>query len=302
MNKLKLARFLLSLLRVLPKRYPLRSSVQPPFFILSAGRSGSTLLNRMLNEHPQLGLPSEQYFMGPAIFKYHFYNFMLWRDLMQVIVGELWDTRKHTWDLEVGRTIQSIMAWTGQERSLDRVMDHLFREVVSKDIWGDSTPLNVVYYKELYQLFPQARYIFLMRDGRDVVASYKAGGEQAFGALASVKAASERWVLAMDALHGLKRRTSVLEIRYEELVSNPQLNLDRICSHLGVPALKGWESYTQHVPETAFYQPSHHHAIREMPFDESIGKWRQVLTEEEQAYSEQVMRRHLERYGYLSPR
>lgn len=301
MNRLKLARLLLFFTQLLPRRYPVRYQTEKePFFILNAGRSGSTLLNRILNEHPELGLPTEQYFLGPAIFKYHFYNYMLWKDLMQVIVGELWDARKHTWELNLKEIIPEIIDLEVGKRSLGQVVESLFRQVIDKPQWGDSTPLNTVYYKELYHLYPNAKYIFLIRDGRDVVASYKNGGKDAFGELAQVEASSQRWSLHATALQWYKQRTTVLEVKYEDLISDSDDALNRICQFLEVgPMIENWRNYTAHVPQSEFFEPSHHDAVRQVPFPDSIGNWKSILSEKEANYCHLKMKVHLKGYGYL---
>lgn len=301
MNRLKLARLLLFFAKLLPRRYPVRSRQRTsPFFILNAGRSGSTLLNRILNEHPQVGLPTEQYFLGPAVFKYHFYNYMIWRDLMQVIVGELWDARKHTWELDLKSTLQEIINFQGEDRSLAHALESLFRQMIEKPLWGDSTPLNTVYFKELHHVFPEAKYIFLLRDGRDVVASYKNGGKSSFGQLAEVKESTSRWLLHAKALQWFKQRTSVLEVSYEALINDPERQLERICQFLEIgPMPEHWKEYTEHVPQSEFFQPSHHDAVRKAPFKDSIGKWETDLSEEEALYCHQRMEAQLKKYGYL---
>lgn len=301
MNRLKLARLLFFLAKRLPRRYPVHSETgKEPFFILNAGRSGSTLINRILNEHPELGLPTEQYFLGPAVFKYHFYNFMIWRDLMQVIVGELWDRRKHTWELDLQKVIREIIDFSNEDRSLEQVVDHLFREVVDKPRWGDSTPLNVYYYKELFHLYPKAKYIFLIRDGRDVVASYKGGGEAAFGELAQVGESTARWMIHAKALHWYKRRTQVLEVRYEDFMQDPDQQLALICQFLGIGEMPAyWRDYTEHVPNSEFFEPAHHDAIRSAPFTDSIGKWESTLSESEVKYCCRLMGSQLKKYRYL---
>ena len=258
------------------------------------------MLNRILNEHPELGLPTEQYFLGPAVFKYHFYNYMLWRDLMQVVVGELWDPGKHTWDLNLTEIMPAIINKQGGDRSLENMVDLLFRSVTDKPVWGDSTPLNTVYYKELYHLYPKAKYIFLLRDGRDVVASYKSGGETAFGELAQVEQSTSRWLLHARALAWYKRRTSILEISYEAFTKDPEEQLDRICQFLEIGSMPDdWKAYIHHVPEVSFFEPSHHDAVRSIPFTDSIGKWETILSKEEADYCHRKMGVQLKKYGYL---
>lgn len=219
---------------------------------------------------------------------------------MQVIVGELWDARKHTWELDLKSAIRAIIAFEGEDRSLVSAVEFLFRQMTEKPLWGDSTPLNTVYFKELYHLFPNAKYIFLFRDGRDVVASYKNGGTSAFGELAGVKESTERWLLHANALQWYKRRTSVLEVSYEAFMNNPVHELERICQFLGVHSMpENWRNYRDHIPQTEFFKPSHHEAVRNEPFTDSIGKWKSVLSEKEVNYCLQRMKAQLKRYGYL---
>lgn len=300
MNRLKLARLLLLFAKALPRRYPVRSGkTSTPFFILNAGRSGSTLLNRMLNEHPQLGLPTEQYFLGPAVFKFHFYNYIWWRDLTQIIAGELWDARKHTWELDLLTVLKGISNLTTRERSLERMVELLYRHVVDKPVWGDSTPLNTVYFKEIYHLYPKAKFIFLLRDGRDVAASYKQGGPEAFGELSLVNQSTERWLLHGKALRWYMRRTEVLRVKYEALIHEPATELNRICDFLEVESMPAkWLDYTQNVPQSDFFQPAHHDGVRRFPFLDSVGNWRSVLTEEEVDYCHRLMKSQLKSFDY----
>ena len=185
-----------------------------------------------------------------------------------------------------------------EKRSLAHVTDQLFRGVLSAKTWGDTSLTNVVYYRELWDLFPQARYIVLIRDGRDVVASFKAGGKASFGELSDIKVGCDRWLVTMEALTWLKKRTRVLEVRYEDLVVATQATLDRICEHLNVPSFQDWEQYISKVPETRFYEPDHHQAIRKLPFDNSIGRWKSRLTEEEADYCQGRIGKHLKLLGY----
>ncbi len=225
---------------------------------------------------------------------------MIWRDLMQVIVGELWDVRKHTWELDLESVLQSIINLKGADRTLRHAVELLFRQMTEKPVWGDSTPLNTVYFKELYPLFPKAKYIFLIRDGRDVVASYKRGGASSFGELAQIEESTSRWLLHARALRWYKRRAAVLEVKYEALMANPKQQLDRICAFLEVdPMPKNWEEYTRHIPQSEFFQPSHHDAVRQAPFTDSIGKWKAVLSDEEIRFCHERMGTQLKKYGYL---
>ena len=154
MNRKWLGRLLLAILRVIPKKYPVASSsiaIPEPFFIISSGRSGSTLLNRLLNQHSQLFLPSEQYFIHNLIIKFQLYNWILWRDLGKILAGEIVNSLgAHTWDWDFEETYSKIVLAKGEERTLKWLIDHIIRNYASQmgsepTLWGrhDTTELSV---------------------------------------------------------------------------------------------------------------------------------------------------------------
>lgn len=213
MRQMNLARILLLLMRVLPKRYQLNPSkpVIQPFFILGSGRNGSTLLNMMLNQHSKLFLPPEQYFLGNSIIKYQIYNFILWRDLVKVIYGEMLNIGdSHKWNFSVNQVMMKAFHLEGDERNLQNLLDLLYRTYAleTKNIgvrWGDSVPNNYPFTKEIFNCFPKGKYIFLIRDGRDVCAAYKKGGKEAFGELSEVENSSDYWLNSIKKYNWLKK-------------------------------------------------------------------------------------------------
>lgn len=310
MKKLRLARFLAALFSLLPSANKIVAEksrqIAPPFFIISAGRSGSTLLNRMLNEHTRLFLPSEQYFLGVSIIKYRLYRFLIWRDLVKIILGELLVSSSHTWILQQpGGLFDDLVSLAKEERSLQRILNTVFKEYAAQSgkkehmRWGDSTPLNAHYIREVQTAFPDAAFIFLMRDGREVVSSFKKGGSKAFGHLANPVNAAHHWNKSVTALDFLKRQGSqVLQIKYEELVANPADTLTMICRFLGVEFDSGMLQYHQNIPDTPFYHDAHHQKLK-MPVSSPVTEWRRALSEEEQKSVLRIIGRNLERFGYL---
>jgi LPS sulfotransferase NodH len=169
---------------------------------------------------------------------------------------------------------------------------------------------------ELFELFPDSRLIFLLRDGRDVVDSWldahRKGSwaieEGAFEVspegrlalvewLASVWAYRTRAVRSAFAQRPAERRVLV---RYEDLLARPAAELARICSALGL------ETPTREldaiVDRHAFanLDPGERgslHAIRAA----EPGRWRRNLTPDEQAAMAEVMGAELEAFGYVRP-
>ncbi len=267
---------------------------------MGSGRNGSTLLNRMLNQHPDLFLPSEQYFLGNSIAKFKLYNWLLWRDLVKVVTGELMrETGSHTWDFspnEVFRTINE-----SEDKSLQRMIDTIFRTYGEKHkrftTWGDTTPLNTYYLPEIWSVYPKAKYVFLMRDGRDVVDSYRRGGEKHLGELSIPENAVSHWKHSIRQYDWLQKRTAVHLVCYEELVAQPDEVLASLCEFLAIDYTEELLNFHQQSPESELYQEPQHSNIFKPLSTESIGKWKASFKENDPIFSS--IRKELNRFGYL---
>lgn len=308
MRRIRLARFLLFLAKLLPKRYPIRSMEQlpQPFFIFGSGRNGSTLLNLMLNQHQDIFLPTEQYFLGNTIIKYQLYNFLNWRDLAKILAGELIPTLKsHWWEMDMQTLFAEIVLMEKEKVSLERIIYSIYqaqaRDQGKKSrLWGDATNLITDYVEELYSVYPQSKYIFLLRDGRDVVASYKKGGEEEFGRFADIRFAANYWVKGIEKYDYLrKRKANVLLVTYEDLTSNPEKCLGTILQHLGLDEPFDWKKFYNNIPNLKFFDPVQHHNIRKPVFTHSIGKWQSELNSDDLALLQPILSPYLRRFDYL---
>ena len=302
MRRKKLIRFLERISDGLPRKHPVKSKnkLPQPFFIIGSGRNGSTLLNRMLNQHPDLFLPSEQYFLGNSIAKFKLYNWLLWRDLVKVVIGELMrDTGSHTWDFEPNEVFRAINE--SDDKSLQKMTDTIFRTYgeKSKDFshWGDTTPLNTCYLPEIWSVYPQAKYVFLIRDGRDVVDSYKRGKAEYLGELSVPEKAVNHWKHAILQYDWLQQKTKVHMLRYEELVTRPEEVLLALCEFLEVDYVSDLLHFHQHDPASELYKEPQHANIFKPVNTESVGKWRESFKENDPIFS--VIQKELKRFGYL---
>jgi protein-tyrosine sulfotransferase len=304
MRRIKLARRLQKISEFLPKKYPVQA-VEPlenqPFFVLGSGRNGSTMLNRMLNMHPNLFLPSEQGFLGNSIIKFKLYNFLIWRDLMKIIAGELLlVTGSHTWNFspeEVFADLNGI-----DDRSLQSVIDLIYSTYGNKNksfkIWGDTTPLNTFYLPEIHSAFPQAKYIFLLRDGRDVVASYKKGGEY-LGDLIDPNNAATHWLESIAKYDWIKEKVNVLLVKYEDLVADPESKLKEVCDHLNVEFSKTLLDFYRIDLNNPLYLEPQHSNLNKPVFKSSIGNFKKELNGAELEKVVGMIERQLSRFSYL---
>jgi hypothetical protein len=98
--------------------------------------------------------------------------------------------------------------------------------------WADKSPTYTLHLDFIDELFPSAQYIHLLRDGHDVVASYR----ERWGYRAGLRAANSVWVAYVRAAQALGSRLPAgrfHELRYEALVSDPEATTRALFAFLG---------------------------------------------------------------------
>jgi hypothetical protein len=146
------------------------------------------------------------------------------------------------------------------------------------EVWVDHTPGNIKYASLLFEQFPEARLIHMVRDGRATAASVV---ELDWGPN-TVAAAAKWWLdyvtrgLAVEAVHGADR---VARVVYEELVSEPERTLREVCDFLEI------EYRPEMVEGTGFEVPpftvGQHALVGQRPNPERLQAWRNTLAPRE---------------------
>lgn len=96
--------------------------------------------------------------------------------------------------------------------------------------WGEKTPFYVLWIPEIAELLEEAHFVHLIRDGRDAALSALGlwwGPE-------SIAEAAQWWVKRVRAGRSDGAGRAYLEVRYEQLVEQPETELRRICAFLGL--------------------------------------------------------------------
>lgn len=112
----------------------------------------------------------------------------------------------------------------------------------------DQTPQNIFYSQEILDTLDDARVIVMVRDPRDVLLSQKnkwkrkkLAGDN-FPVKESIRAwfnyhpftISRLWKAVMNEVSGLRDDTRVMKIRFEDLTSDPENTVKKVCEHLGL--------------------------------------------------------------------
>ncbi|MDP9068664.1 MAG: sulfotransferase [Actinomycetota bacterium] len=201
----------------------------PPFFIVGSARSGTTFLRLTLNAHPDVAVPPESRFIT---------ELRQGRDqvdppsFLQSLAAH---KRFEAWDLPIEAVAEELAgAATVPYADAVAAAYRAYARRRGKSRWGDKTPRYVLNVPELAGLFPESRFIHLIRDGRDVALSY---ADVPFGPKNIAKAA-ELWANRVAA--GLRdgrtlERGRYIEIMYADLVEDNEGEIKDICAFIGVP-------------------------------------------------------------------
>ncbi|MBD2536450.1 sulfotransferase [Nostoc flagelliforme FACHB-838] len=156
---------------------------------------------------------------------------------------------------------------------------------------------NLFFIDAIIRDFPNAQFIYLIRDGRDASAEYL---ESAFGPT-NIYCAATIWKLCQDAVKPWRERlapTQWLDVSYETLVREPEAVLDKVCHFLA-------EDYNSEM--LAFYKSNiaqrrattkDHKPLGQPVSDRYIGIYKNLLSLRDQEIFAAVAGEELTALGY----
>ena len=284
----------------------------PSPFVVGVTRSGTTLLRLMLDAHPQLAVPPETHFLPDVISACKTGPVTADRCTQAIVAHRRWPD----FQLEADDLRERLRATPELDvAACLRGFYELYAERAGKPRWGDKTPGYLRRMRTIAKVLPEARFVHLIRDGRDVAVSITA---LHFGA-DTVRQAAERWAKRIRA--GREKGARVphyLEVRYEDLVLEPEPTLQRICDYVELPWDPRMLDYhsragdrlteiTRDLPRSdqrdedvipAAQRVGIHALAQRPPQADRVGRWRTELSAEDQAVFTEVAGDLLEELGY----
>ena len=271
-----------------------------PFFIVACARSGTTLLRAMLDRHPEVAIVPESHFITE-----------LWETRRRYgAEGRVSDREAFLRDLGANPRFR---LWDLPRDLLREEMDRLegaatFAEAVTapfrayarwkgKGRWGDKTPVYVEDIPLLAALFPHARFVHVLRDGRDVALSMMDLDRLHRGPASPALfwARRVRRGRADGSALGPRRYT---ELRYEDLVEDPERALRPLCEFLDLPfdpaVLEHREGGSDLVPEPLRWM----HRRLDLPPTKGLRDWRTEMSPRDAARFQVVAGSALAEFGY----
>lgn len=202
-----------------------------PVFVVGSPRSGTTMLRLLLDAHDALAIPGESHFV-PGL-RPHWYSRHHSRERTIDDIASNFYVKK--WDVDSDALLALVRFDTASDYAgITRAFFAAYAALKGKTRWGDKTPGYVSYLGPISALFPDAQFVHLIRDGRQVARSI---AEQEWGAPTLVSAA--RWWRNKVA-HGRRfgrsaRPGQYTELRLEQLTAEPEAAARQLCEFLDVP-------------------------------------------------------------------
>jgi hypothetical protein len=282
----------------------------PAPFVVGANRSGTTLLRMMLDAHPELTIPPETHFVPDVI------EACEERDVTPERIVEVMASHREWGDF--GLATDEVL---DRLRGLDpltaggalRAFYRLYAERAGKPRWGEKTPGYATNMLQIQDALPEARFVHLIRDGRDVALSAMDRAKKPLTAAQVAK----RWKRRITKARKQRRKLRhYMETRYEDLVLDTEPTLRGIADFLDLPwdpaMLDYHERAEDRLEEMARGLPARgnrpqleedhrlkiHALTKEPPQRERVERWREQMSEEDRLAFEEVAGELLAELGY----
>lgn len=269
-----------------------------PVFIVGNDRSGTTMLRLILIRNPTLAIPTESMIVTDLAAVRRAAG-LTGHAEQQRLADRVWNHPKvRLWGLQdrppvvpPGMTHDAAYRFALEAPYLS------YARLQGASRWGDKTPSYVLSIDEILAVWPNARVLNMVRDGRDVALSiiplpfggnnvWAAGRDWARGIRAGVAAAA-------------RHPEQVLTVRYEDLVADPQVEIPRVCDFLGLDfdgsmlAIDRTDPELLVADEVAWFAKVWGGISRS-----SVGKWRTQMSPWDLMVFEEVAGPALDALGY----
>lgn len=296
----------------------------PKFFIYGHARSGTTLLTRLIRLHPEVHCNYQAHFFSRK---------PLLHSLVDSPEIEGWLTRRsNRWNQ--GRDLSPLVL----RATADFIMERDARRV-GKTIVGDKSPNSLLdgeAVRLMQQVYPDARLIFIVRDGRDAVVSHRFqafidversltaedlrireaftadptpffNGSRAIFTERGIRTAAEGWVKNVretDAEGKARYSAQYISLRYEDLLAQPAAQMKRLWQFLGAdvndPALDALIAAEMNQNPDADWQKQKAAELVSPLEKGKHGSWRNLFTARDKQIFEAIAGETLRAWMYPS--
>ena len=287
-----------------------RTPTPPPApFVCGVTRSGTTLLRLMLDSHPEVAIPGETHWV-PKLIKAFERSKQSGEDAADLVIDHKRWGDFHLDGEELRERIVALRPVTAADAIRTFYLTYAERE--GKSRYGDKTPGYVKEMRRIQRVLPEARFVHIIRDGRDVSLSHLRmnwGPE-------SYPESARLWRNRIRKARKMAPSVNhYMEVHFEDLVADTEGALRRVCDFIELdfdPVMLGYyeragdrlAEKARELPrknrpnQTAEARLDSHRLANEPPRMDRIGMWRERMTPEEVASYEAVAGDMLVELGY----
>ncbi len=277
-----------------------------PIFILGASRSGTTMLRLMLNAHPNIAVPGEQsYFVSLPVQADSWEAPDLSPTAYEQFVTDYLERKSTTLP---GLDIPSVRASILQSslpQNLRRPYEitlYAWARSQGKSRWGEKTPTNFFFVDVIDDMFPEARYIHLVRDPRAVVHSMNRFIRCGDDTVINATNWCEYIERGADLLEQTVPKERRLTLFYENVTAAPKEAAQRLCDFVEEPfdpdMLSFYETADDYMHPASDTLGGDKTLTRPVSDHASQPKWVKGMSKDQIALVESTCKKDMERYGY----
>lgn len=263
-------------------------------------RSGTTLLSMMVGAHGQIAVPlaTTGMWMDFAARLGEFNSLATREDVVRLVDTIRAHQRIRLWDAEFDRAALLGDLPVGDYGAVVARFHAEYARAKGKPFWANVDIATFDHMERVNRWFRDARFLHIVRDGRDVALSHQT---MPYGA-GNIAECARAWVnrtttnAKMGCILGPER---YMTIRFEDLVLDTRVALDRICAFLGVPSDEAMLRYSGMVDEKIpkdrrWLWP----ALSRPPEKSKVGQWRKDMTRSQRIVFEGIANQALKSWGY----
>ncbi|MEO9077940.1 MAG: sulfotransferase [Rhodanobacter sp.] len=253
---------------------------QSPVFVVGFPRSGTTLLEQMLDAHPNLQSMDERPFLNLLARQLESVDLEVPQDLHKLVQSDCDELRKGYVILACGKVARQ---------------------------WGtrlvDKNPLNMSWLPMIHRIFPHAKFILVLRHPCDVILScYLQNFRSAalVAACRSLETLAHAYVAAMDNWlhHAALFHPDVFVSRYEDLVADPQAQTGKIATFLQLDDAESMLGFAERAQQKGYIRTPSYTQVIEPISAKGVDHWRHYPRHFESVLP--ILQPILARWGYDS--
>ncbi len=286
-----------------------------PIFIVGCPRSGTTILASILNRHSKIASATETHFfnfVSKNNYDWKHFDLSTFKSLLEESrISDFTNLIKVEEDTLVQKFIDSTSDKSQSTLEIDdfykkQVFDILMNTLLekrNKTRFCEKTPQHLHNVAEILKLYPQAKFIHLIRDGRDTVNSLLKMPWRPDGLVNNARF----WIQYIRLGQELNKQMAtlpgnLLTMKYEELLNEPNSSLQKICEFIGEKFEPQMLQESQADVEIfSPWESSWKHKSKQDLDSSRIGAWSKELSIDDQVILNYLLQKPLRELNYIVP-